>query len=131
MNTDNVAISGETIDYGPCAFMDRFALNTVFSSIDAGGRYAYGRQPQIMHWNMARFAEALLPAIHRVSPEDVDAAKAIVDAIPGRFRSSWHAKVRQKLGLSGEGADDSELIDSLFDELETHSVDFKIGRATV
>src|SRR3546814_13652375 len=77
-----------------------------------------------MHWNMARFAEALLPAIHRVSPEDVEAAKAIVDAIPGRFRSSWHAKVRQKLGLSGEGADDSELIDSLFDELETHSVDF-------
>src|SRR3546814_16783270 len=69
-------------------------------------------------------SEALLPAIHRVSPEDVEAAKAIVDAIPGRFRSSWHAKVRQKLGLSGEGADDSELIDSLFDELETHSVDF-------
>src|SRR3546814_10169031 len=76
--------------------MDRFAVNTVFSSIDAGGRYAYGRQPQIMHWNMARFAEALLPAIHRVSPEDVEAAKAIVDAIPGRFRSSWHAKVRQQ-----------------------------------
>ena len=124
MNTDNVAISGETIDYGPCAFMDRFAVNTVFSSIDANGRYAYGRQPQIMHWNMARFAEALLPAIHRVSPEDVEAAKAIVDAIPGRFRACWHAKVRRKLGLSGEGADDGELIDSLFDELETHSVDF-------
>ncbi|KGB53659.1 YdiU family protein [Sphingopyxis sp. SE2] len=124
MNTDNVAISGETIDYGPCAFMDRFAVNTVFSSIDAHGRYAYGHQPQIMHWNMARFAEALLPAIHRVSPEDVEAAKAIVDAIPGRFRASWHAKVRQKLGLSGDGADDSELIDGLFDELETHSVDF-------
>ncbi|QCB54758.1 YdiU family protein [Sphingopyxis sp. PAMC25046] len=124
MNTDNVAISGETIDYGPCAFMDRFAVNTVFSSIDAHGRYAYGRQPQIMHWNMARFAEALLPAIHRVSPEDVEAAKAIVDAIPGRFRTSWHAKVRQKLGLNGEGGDDGELIDSLFDELETHSIDF-------
>ncbi|SBV32784.1 conserved protein of unknown function [uncultured Sphingopyxis sp.] len=124
MNTDNVAISGETIDYGPCAFMDRFAVNTVFSSIDANGRYAYGRQPQIMHWNMARFAEALLPAIHRVSPEDVEAAKAIVDAVPGRFRASWHAKVRGKLGLSGEGADDGELIDSLFDELETHAVDF-------
>ena len=124
MNTDNVAISGETIDYGPCAFMDRFAVNTVFSSIDAGGRYAYGRQPQIMHWNMARFAEALLPAIHRVSPEDVEAAKAIVDAMPGRFRASWHAKVRQKLGLNDEGGEDGELIDSLFDELETHGVDF-------
>lgn len=124
MNTDNVAISGETIDYGPCAFMDRFAVNTVFSSIDTGGRYAYGRQPQIMHWNMARFAEALLPAIHRVSPADVEAAKALVDAIPGRFRAAWHAQVRQKLGLAEGAYDDAELIDSLFDELEKHSVDF-------
>src|SRR3546814_10319251 len=71
------------------------------------------RQPQIMHWNMARFAEALLPAIHRVSPGDVEAAKVMVDAIPGRFRGSWHIKVREKLGLSGDGADDGELIDSL------------------
>ncbi len=124
MNTDNVAISGETIDYGPCAFMDRFAVNTVFSSIDANGRYAYGRQPQIMHWNMARFAEALLPAIHRVSPADVDTAKALVDAIPVRFRTIWHAQVRGKLGLGGEGVDDSDLIDMLFDELEEHEVDF-------
>lgn len=124
MNTDNVAISGETIDYGPCAFMDRFAVNTVFSSIDTGGRYAYGRQPQIMHWNMARFAEALLPAIHRVAPSDVDAAKALVDAIPAKFRSRWHAHVRQKLGLAEGAGDDAELIDSLFDELEKHSVDF-------
>jgi uncharacterized protein YdiU (UPF0061 family) len=124
MNTDNVAISGETIDYGPCAFMDRFAANTVFSSIDANGRYAYGRQPQILHWNMARFAEALLPAIHRVSPADVDAAKALVDAIPGRFRVDWHGRVRGKLGLGGGLADDSMLIDSLFDELEAHAVDF-------
>ncbi len=124
MNTDNVAISGETIDYGPCAFMDRFAVNTVFSSIDANGRYAYGRQPQILHWNMARFAEALLPAIHHVSPADVDAAKALVDAIPGRFRANWHDRVRAKLGLGGGQADDSALIDSLFDALEEHGVDF-------
>lgn len=124
MNTDNVAISGETIDYGPCAFMDRFAVNTVFSSIDANGRYAYGRQPQILHWNMARFAEALLPAIHRVSPTDVDAAKALVDAIPGRFRARWHARVRSKLGLGGGDVDDGALIDSLFDRLEQHDVDF-------
>lgn len=124
MNTDNVAISGETIDYGPCAFMDRFAVNTVFSSIDANGRYAYGRQPQILHWNMARFAEALLPAIHRVSPADVDAAKALVDAIPGRFRAIWHKQARAKLGLGNGDVDDSELIDTLFDELEKHRVDF-------
>jgi uncharacterized protein YdiU (UPF0061 family) len=124
MNTDNVAISGETIDYGPCAFMDRFSANAVFSSIDANGRYAFGRQPQIMHWNMARFAEALLPAIHRVSPDDVDAAKAVVDAIPGRFRAIWHARVRMKLGLVNGAGDDSELIDTLFDELERHEVDY-------
>jgi uncharacterized protein YdiU (UPF0061 family) len=124
MNTDNVAISGETIDYGPCAFMDRFALDTVFSSIDANGRYAYARQPQIMHWNMARFAEALLPAINRVSPADVDAAKAVVDAIPVRFRARWHEQVRAKLGLVSGDTDDSELIDTLFDELEEHGVDF-------
>lgn len=124
MNTDNVAISGETIDYGPCAFMDRFAVNTVFSSIDAGGRYAYGRQPQIMHWNMARFAEALLPAIHRVAPADVDTAKALVDAIPAKFRSRWQAHVRQKLGLAEGADDDAQLIDNLFDELEKHGVDF-------
>ncbi|MDZ3831660.1 MAG: protein adenylyltransferase SelO family protein [Sphingopyxis sp.] len=118
MNTDNVAISGETIDYGPCAFMDRFAVGTVFSSIDSGGRYAYGRQPQVMHWNMARFAEALLPAIHRITPADVDTAKALVDAIPNQFRARWQAHVRQKLGLAEGADDDAELIDSLFDELE-------------
>lgn len=124
MNTDNVAISGETIDYGPCAFMDRFAVNTVFSSIDANGRYAYGRQPQIMHWNMARFAEALLPAIHAVDPVDVDRAKAMVDAIPDRFRAIWFERMRAKLGLVQADEADGHLIDSLFGELEQHDVDF-------
>lgn len=123
MNTDNVAVSGETIDYGPCAFMDRFSVNTVFSSIDANGRYAYGRQPQILHWNMARFAEALLPAIHAVDPADVEAAKDIVNEIPERFRTVWHALIRFKLGLD-QTADDATLIDNLFDALETNGVDF-------
>lgn len=124
MNTDNVAISGETLDYGPCAFMDRFAVNTVFSSIDANGRYAYGRQPQITHWNMARFAEAMLPAIHAVDPADVDAAKALVDAIPARFRALWLDEMRAKLGLGQPHKADEPLIDALFGELEQHSVDF-------
>ncbi len=124
MNTDNVAVSGETIDYGPCAFMDRFAINTVFSSIDANGRYAYGRQPQIMHWNMARFAEALLPAIHAVDPAGVDAAKAMVEAIPKRFGAAWLATMRRKLGLVEADEGDEVLIDALFDELEKHQVDF-------
>ncbi|WP_428629154.1 protein adenylyltransferase SelO [Sphingopyxis sp.] len=124
MNTDNVAISGETLDYGPCAFMDRFALNTVFSSIDANGRYAYGRQPQITHWNMARFAEAMLPAIHAVDPAGVDAAKALVDAIPERFRVIWFDRMRAKLGLGRADKADEQLIDALFGELEQHGVDF-------
>jgi len=123
MNTDNVAVSGETIDYGPCAFMDRFSVNTVFSSIDANGRYAYGRQPQILHWNMARFAEALLPAIHAIDPADVEAAKDIVNEIPERFRTVWHALIRFKLGLD-QTADDATLIDNLFDALEANGVDF-------
>ena len=124
MNTDNVAISGETLDYGPCAFMDRFAANTVFSSIDVNGRYAYGRQPQIMHWNMARFAEALLPAIHAVDPADVEQAKAIVAAVPERFREAWFARMRAKLGLVVSDEADEDLFDGLFDALERHSVDF-------
>lgn len=124
MNTDNVAISGETLDYGPCAFMDHFAVNTVFSSIDVNGRYAYGRQPQITHWNMARFAEAMLPAIHAVDPADVNAARALVDAIPARFRALWLAEMRTKLGLGKPHKDDEKLIDALFGELEQHSVDF-------
>jgi uncharacterized protein YdiU (UPF0061 family) len=126
MNTDNVAISGETIDYGPCAFMDRFAANTVFSSIDANGRYAYGRQPQIMHWNMARFAEALLPAIHQVDATDVEAAKALVAEVPGRFAAAWHARLRKKLGLAEAQDGDSALFDALFAELERHQVDFTL-----
>lgn len=124
MNTDNVAISGETIDYGPCAFMDRFAVDTVFSSIDANGRYAYGRQPQILHWNMARFAEALLPAINEVDPAGVEAAKELVGAIPDRFRTIWFDRMRAKLGLGSASDDDANLIDTLFTELEQHRVDF-------
>lgn len=126
MNTDNVAISGETIDYGPCAFMDRFAVNTMFSSIDANGRYAYGNQPSIMHWNMARFAEALLPAIHAISPDDVEKTKAMVADVTARFRIHWFALMRQKLGLLVPHDDNGALIDSLFDALEQHSLDFTL-----
>jgi uncharacterized protein YdiU (UPF0061 family) len=104
--------------------MDRFSVNTVFSSIDANGRYSYGRQPQIMHWNMARFAEALLPAIHAVDPADVDRAKDLVEAVPDRFRVAWFERMRAKLGLAKAEKADSELIDSLFAELERHGADF-------
>lgn len=124
MNTDNVAVSGETIDYGPCAFMDRFAAETVFSSIDANGRYSYARQPQMMHWNMARFAEALLPAIDAVDPGDVEKAKLLVDAIPALFRTAWLDRMRRKLGLGRADEGDGALIDGLFTELERLQVDF-------
>ena len=124
MNTDNVAISGETIDYGPCAFIDHFAAETVFSSIDAKGRYAYARQPKMMHWNMARFAEALLPAIHAVDPAGVEAAKAMVDAIPETFREAWLERIRRKLGLGRHDDNNEVLIDNLLSELERLGIDF-------
>jgi uncharacterized protein YdiU (UPF0061 family) len=99
MNTDNMTISGETIDYGPCAFMDAFDPVTVYSSIDTGGRYAYGNQPVVAEWNLARFAEALLPLL----AEDQDAAVALaVESLGGfreRYSSAWSAGMRAKLGL--------------------------------
>ncbi|MCC2603463.1 protein adenylyltransferase SelO [Sphingopyxis yananensis] len=124
MNTDNVAISGETIDYGPCAFVDHFKAGAVFSSIDRHGRYAYGRQPQILHWNMARLAEALLPAIHSVNPDDVETTKALVDTVPSRFRAKWEANLRAKLGLSEAQDHDRELFDGLFEVMEAQGADF-------
>jgi uncharacterized protein YdiU (UPF0061 family) len=126
MNTDNVAISGETIDYGPCAFVDRFAMSTVFSSIDTQCRYAYGNQPRIMHWNMARFAEALLPAIHAIDPAAVEAAKALADAIPARFAAALSAVMRRKLALEQSEDGDQQLFDSLFDALEGNRIDFTL-----
>ncbi|WP_299931451.1 protein adenylyltransferase SelO [uncultured Nocardioides sp.] len=99
MNTDNMTISGETIDYGPCAFMDAFDPATVYSSIDTGGRYAYGNQPVVAEWNLARFAEAILPLL----AEDQDAAVAIavesLGAFRGHYSAAWSAGMRTKLGL--------------------------------
>jgi uncharacterized protein YdiU (UPF0061 family) len=105
MNTDNMTISGETIDYGPCAFMDAFDPATVYSSIDTGGRYAYGNQPVVAEWNLARFAEAILPLL----AEEQDAAVAIavesLGAFRDRYSAAWSAGMRTKLGLP-EGLDD-------------------------
>jgi serine/tyrosine/threonine adenylyltransferase len=108
MNTDNMTISGETIDYGPCAFIDAYDPAAVFSSIDHQGRYAYGRQPGIARWNLARLAEALLPLV----PEEPDAAvaraTAVIDAFPGWYEAAWLAVWRAKLGLRAEPAHDEE-----------------------
>lgn len=124
MNTDNVTISGETIDYGPCAFVDRFQASAVFSSIDRNGRYAYGRQPHILHWNMARLAEALLPAIHAVKEADVEAAKQLVDGVPACFRARWERVLRGKLGLGSAREEDRALFETLFEQLEQTDGDF-------
>jgi uncharacterized protein YdiU (UPF0061 family) len=99
MNTDNMTISGETIDYGPCAFMDIFDPATVFSSIDHGGRYAYGNQPAVAHWNLARFAETLLPLISADADTAVDLATAALGTFPGQFDQAWSTGMRAKLGL--------------------------------
>jgi uncharacterized protein YdiU (UPF0061 family) len=124
MNTDNMALSGETIDYGPCAFMDAYDPNTVFSSIDHTGRYAYGRQPQIAQWNLARFAETLVPLIHADSKQAVSMANEAIYGFSGTFRSYWLAGMRAKLGLSNEEADDGALAENLLDCLHRHGADF-------
>ena len=112
MNTDNVAISGETIDYGPAAFMEAFDPATVFSSIDRGGRYAYGNQPSIAQWNLARLAETMLPLLHDETDTAVAMAVAVLESFPGRFQGHWTGGMRAKLGLAGEA-------DALVEELLT------------
>jgi len=124
MNTDNTALCGETIDYGPCAFMDAYDPNTVFSSIDHGGRYAYGRQPQIVHWNLARFAESLLPLIHDDPQEAVSMAKETLSNFTTTFSGYWLSGMRSKLGLSNPETDDAALIEDLFDCMHRHKADF-------
>ena len=124
MNTDNVAISGETIDYGPCAFMNAYDPKTVFSSIDRAGRYAYGNQPDITRWNLARLAEALLPLIDANGEQAVEVATAVLGEFPARFEGYWLAGMRQKLGLQTDEAGDDELIRSLLDWMRAAGADF-------
>lgn len=124
MNTDNMALSGETIDYGPCAFMDAFDPATVFSSIDRHGRYAYGNQPQIAQWNLARLAEALLPLLHADEKRAVEVANAAIEGFKTQFEGRWLAGMRAKLGLFTEEAGDRELIESLLGWMREQKADF-------
>jgi uncharacterized protein YdiU (UPF0061 family) len=105
MNTDNMTISGETIDYGPCAFMENFDPVTVFSSIDHGGRYAYGNQPAIAAWNLARFAEALLPLIDEDADRAIEVATAALGAFGPQYEAAWSVGMRAKLGLRPDVSD--------------------------
>jgi len=124
MNTDNMAISGETIDYGPCAFMDAFDRGTVFSSIDHGGRYAYGNQPPIAAWNLARLAEALLPLFDEEQEAAVAAATERLQTFPERCDRAWTAGMRAKLGLTEAGETSDALVADLLRLLQEHRVDY-------
>ena len=124
MNTDNMAISGETIDYGPCAFMDSFDPATVFSSIDHGGRYAYGNQPLVAQWNLARLAETLLGLFDPDADAAVAAATEVLGSFPDRYREHWGRGMRAKLGLEEQRPGDDELIDDVLALLHEHKVDF-------
>jgi uncharacterized protein YdiU (UPF0061 family) len=124
MNTDNMAVSGETIDYGPCAFMDSYHPKTVFSSIDHGGRYAYGNQPAIGQWNLARFAETLLPLLDPEPNKAVEMATEILEEYPAVFESYWLAGMRKKLGLQSELPEDKQLVEDLLDWMQDVEADF-------
>ena len=124
MNTDNMALSGETIDYGPCAFMDTYDPDTVFSSIDHHGRYAYGQQPQIAQWNLARFAETLLPLIHKDPQEAVSMATDTVNGFADTFYQYWLTGMRAKLGFLNEEENDAALVDELLVSMQQHRADF-------
>lgn len=124
MNTDNMAISGETIDYGPCAFMDTYDPATVFSSIDRQGRYAYGNQPPIAAWNLARFAETLLPLLHDERSQAIELAQDAISGFVPLYRAKWLAGMRAKLGLGNEETEDESLIDALLDMMQRHEADY-------
>lgn len=124
MNTDNMTISGETIDYGPCAFMDTYDPETVFSSIDVQGRYAYQNQPGITGWNLARFAEALLPLLDQDIEKAVEIAQNAVTEFPKFYRENWLAGMQAKLGLFNEEKEDEALFQELLTMMKTYKADY-------
>jgi uncharacterized protein YdiU (UPF0061 family) len=128
MNTDNMTISGETIDYGPCAFLDAFNPSAVYSSIDEGGRYAYRNQPLVAEWNLSRLAETLLPLIDGDQEKAVALAVEALEAFRGQYSAAWSAGMREKLGLHHNADDDaaSPLVDDLLDLLQESPVDYTL-----
>jgi uncharacterized protein YdiU (UPF0061 family) len=124
MNTDNMAISGETIDYGPCAFMDAYHSTAVFSSIDKRGRYAYGNQPKMAVWNLARFAETLLPLLHDEESEAIRLGQEAITIFWDLFQNHWLAGMRAKLGLYNNEAEDEVLIQDLLQLMQQFQADY-------
>ncbi len=127
MNTDNMAVSGETIDFGPCAFMDSYDPAKVFSSIDEHGRYAFSNQPLVAQWNLARLAETLLPMIDEDAEVAVGLVTPLLESFSGRFETYWLQAFRAKIGLSSAKNGDKELIDKLLNLMHKNAVDFTIG----
>lgn len=126
MNTDNTTISGETIDYGPCAFMDAYDPATVFSSIDYAGRYAYGNQPRIVQWNLARLAECLLPLLDENEDAAVAAARQALTGFAPRFEDAWNSGLRRKIGLTTFEEGDGDLVQSLLNLMAAQKADFTL-----
>ena len=126
MNTDNMSIAGETIDYGPCAFMDSYDPATVYSSIDSVGRYAYGNQPRIAQWNLARLAETLLPLLAENQEAAVEMANEALGKFAGRFEAAYAIGHRRKLGLFQERQDDIALAQELLDRMARNGADYTL-----
>ena len=124
MNTDNTAISGETIDYGPCAFMDHYSPKVVFSSIDKLGRYSFANQAPIIKWNLSRFAECLIPLIDKNEDTAIKIATEIIDNFEKIYEVKWLNMMRDKLGLFGENINDRELINNLLSWMENNKADY-------
>ncbi|MTI47647.1 MAG: YdiU family protein [Firmicutes bacterium] len=124
MNTDNMTISGETIDYGPCAFMDKYDPATVFSSIDTHGRYAYGNQPTIAAWNLARFAETLLPLLDGNQERAIEVAQKEIADFHKLYRNNWIKGIRAKLGIFNEESQDEFLIEELLNLMNKYNADY-------
>lgn len=126
MNTDNAALSGETLDYGPCAFMDTYRADQVFSSIDSGGRYAYSNQPYVARWNLARLAEALLTLMDEDQEQAIARAREVLETFIPRYEQHWLATFAAKLGLEQPRDQDRALIESLLSAMEDNAVDFTL-----
>ena len=126
MNTDNMSLSGETIDYGPCAFMDYYDPMMVFSSIDVYGRYAFGNQSSIAQWNLARLAETLLPIGGGETKQAIADAEALLHTFPDRFQQHWMGGMRQKLGLFTQQEDDVSLVDDLLGLMQASEADYTV-----
>ena len=124
MNTDNMAISGETIDYGPCAFMDHYDPKTVFSSIDKFGRYSFSNQPPITKWNLARLAECLIPLIDKNEDAAIKIATETIDNFQNIYENKWLNMMRDKLGLFGKDKNDLKLINDLLNWMESNQADY-------